>query len=236
MATVHRLETGTYQVRWLTPERRWKKKSYRLKADADRFARSVENSKDQGTYIDPSAGKVTFQDYAEAWRATQVHRPLTGSEIEGNLRRHVYPLLGPRPIGAIRHSEIQALVKAMHATLAPTTVELIFRWVQTVFKAAVADRTIPSSPCRDQVTERRHGRDRPARGGDGRGAHRRHAGPLPGWSNSTSTGRTSWSSPSWTGSADPSWTTHPSWRGRGLKDGQSSPWTSASTPPHPPER
>ncbi len=31
--------------------------------------------------------------------------------------------------------------------LAPTTTEVIYRWVATIFKAAVADRLIPASPC-----------------------------------------------------------------------------------------
>ena len=29
-----------------------------------------------------------------------------------------------------------------------TTVELVFRWIQTIFKAAIADRVIPMSSCR----------------------------------------------------------------------------------------
>ena len=35
----------------------------------------------------------------------------------------------------------------MSDVLAPTTVEVVYRWVATIFKAAVADRLIPASPC-----------------------------------------------------------------------------------------
>jgi integrase len=56
-------------------------------------------------------------------------------------------LIGARPIGAIRHSKIQALVKDLNVTLKATAVELVFRWAQTIFKTAVADRVIPASPC-----------------------------------------------------------------------------------------
>ncbi|HUP68248.1 MAG TPA: hypothetical protein VM142_00370 [Acidimicrobiales bacterium] len=31
--------------------------------------------------------------------------------------------------------------------LAPASVELVYRWVSTIFKAAVGDRLIPASPC-----------------------------------------------------------------------------------------
>jgi integrase len=147
MAAVKKLPSGNYQVRWLTPEGFSRKTTFRLKADADRHAAAMVSSKADGAYIDSAAGKVTFQAYAEGWRAIQVHRSGTAAQIETNLRRHVYPVIGARPIGAIRHSEVQALVKDLHVTLKATTVELVFRWVQTIFKAAVADRVIPSSPC-----------------------------------------------------------------------------------------
>jgi hypothetical protein len=92
-----------------------------------------------GGYVDPSAGRVTFESYAKQWRAVQVHRPGTASQVETNLRRHVYPRLGSRPIGAIRRSEILTLVKALDETLAPATVELIYRWVVSSFRSALAD-------------------------------------------------------------------------------------------------
>ena len=64
-----------------------------------------------GEWIDPEAGKVSFKDYAAQWRASQTHRPSTAAQIETNLRRHVYPQIGDRPLVSIRRSEIQALVK-----------------------------------------------------------------------------------------------------------------------------
>ena len=56
-------------------------------------------------------------------------------------------MLGDRPLGSIRRSDIQTWVKGRSEVLAPGSVELIYRWVSTVFKATVADRLIPSSPC-----------------------------------------------------------------------------------------
>jgi integrase len=90
---------------------------------------------------------MPFGEYAEQWRAAQVHRPTTAARVEIFLRRHAYPTLGPRPIGAIRRSEIQGWVKALSGVLAPATVELVYRWVSSIFKAAVGDRPITSSPC-----------------------------------------------------------------------------------------
>jgi integrase len=86
-------------------------------------------------------------EYAELWRAGQVRRPSTATQCETNLRVHAYPTLGRRPIGAVRRSEVQAWVKKLSDKLAPGSVELTYRWVATIFKAAVDDRMIAASPC-----------------------------------------------------------------------------------------
>ena len=88
-----------------------------------------------------------FRKYAEQWRAVQVHRPNTAVQAETYLRVHAYPALGHRPLGSIRRSEIQAWVKDRSEVLAPSSVEVVYRWVSTVFKSAVGDRLIAASPC-----------------------------------------------------------------------------------------
>jgi integrase len=70
-----------------------------------------------------------------------------GGPAETYLRLHAYPTLGNRPMGAIRRSEVQAWVKALSTKLAPGSVEVVYRWVSTIFKAAVGDRLIAASPC-----------------------------------------------------------------------------------------
>lgn len=42
---------------------------------------------------------------------------------------------------------VQAWVKDLTAVLAPGSVELAYRWVSSIFKAAVGDRLIAASPC-----------------------------------------------------------------------------------------
>jgi len=154
MGSVKKVPTG-WRARWRTPDGKSREKWFERKVDAERHLTSVEHSKLTGAYVDPAAGRVTFKSYAEQWRASQVHRPSTAAQLETNLRRHVYPRLGDRPIGRIRQSEIQALVKTLstkeadHKPLAPATVELIYTWTATIFAAAVIDRVIAVSPCRE---------------------------------------------------------------------------------------
>lgn len=93
--------------------------------------------------------RVSYRDYTEGWRSVPVHRERTAVQLEGILRLHVYPRLGDRPIGSIRRSEVQALIRALSDELAPGTVGLVYKWVRTIFRAAVSDRVISETPCRD---------------------------------------------------------------------------------------
>jgi hypothetical protein len=50
------------------------------RADADAFKAAVEHKKLVGECVDASAGRQTFESFAEAWRTSQVqHRPTTAT-------------------------------------------------------------------------------------------------------------------------------------------------------------
>jgi hypothetical protein len=74
----------------------------------------------RGNVIDPRAGQITLAEYAAQWQAAQMHRPSTAEATESQLRRHVLPTFGHRPIGSLRPSEIRAWVKGLSGKLAPT--------------------------------------------------------------------------------------------------------------------
>jgi integrase len=148
VASIDKRPDGRYRARWREyPGGPQKTRQFDRKGDAERFLDAVRGDIAHGVYIDPAGGKTLFRDYAEEWRVGQVHRPSTVTQCETYLRLHAYPTLGRRPIGAIRRSEIQAWVKKLSDHLAPGSVELVYRWVATIFKAAVGDRLIAASPC-----------------------------------------------------------------------------------------
>lgn len=136
----------TYLVRWRDESGRQRKKSLPRKVDADRYRAEIEHKLNTGTYVDPSAGRITFRAYAEQWRAAQPHRPNTAMRTASQLTRHVYPVLGDRPLAAIRPSEVQAFVTGLGATLSPGSVRTLSATVRAVFAAAVGDRLIAHSP------------------------------------------------------------------------------------------
>lgn len=141
-----RTPRGTWRARYRDPDGRAHSRNFSTKQEAQRFLTSIDHSMLTGGYIDPAAGQATFREYAERWRSVQIHRPSTSAQVETNLRRHVYPTLGERPLAAIRPSEIQGWVRSLSESLRPATVALVYGYVATILKAAVADRAIASSP------------------------------------------------------------------------------------------
>jgi len=139
--------TKPYWARYRDPLGAEHGKTFRTLREARNWLAENEVAKGRGDWVDPLAGKVTFETFAEQWRAVQVHRPSTASQVESHFRTKVYPAIGARPLASIRPSHVQALVKALSITLAPSTVETIYRHVSAVFKAAARDRLITRTPC-----------------------------------------------------------------------------------------
>jgi hypothetical protein len=148
MASIDKRPSGGYRARWREyPGGPQRTRQFARKVDAMRFLDGIRGDIAHGLYVDPNGGRTLFQDYAERWRAGQLHRPSTAAQAETYLRVHAYPTLGRRQLGAIRRSDIQTWVKERSEVLSPGSVELVYRWVATIFKAAVSDRLITVSPC-----------------------------------------------------------------------------------------
>jgi integrase len=148
VASIDRRPGGRYRARWREyPGGPQRTRTFDRKQDAQRFLDGVRGDLARGVYIDPASGRMPFRAYAEEWRVAQMHRPSTASQCESYLRLHAYPTLGDRPLASIRRGEIQGWVKDRSTVLAPGSVEIVYRWVATIFKAAVGDRLIAASPC-----------------------------------------------------------------------------------------
>lgn len=137
---------GNWEVRWRTPDGQSRqRRGFPTRRAAKAFYVEMLHTARTGEYVDPR--RITFGQYAEQWRTNAIHRPSTAAQVETNLRRHVLPHLGARPIGAIKPSEVQAWLKGRSLKLAPATVLLLYRYVSTIFRAAVRDDLIRKSPC-----------------------------------------------------------------------------------------
>jgi integrase len=147
VASVKRRPDGRWRARYRDPSGREHARHFERKVDAQRWLDEQTAGIVTGQYVDPKAGRMTFRDYAESWRKSQIHSSGTAVSVEQQLRLHVYPSIGDFPIRAVRTSQVQALVRRMSETLAPGTVGVVYARVAAVFNAAVRDRQIATSPC-----------------------------------------------------------------------------------------
>lgn len=139
---------GSWQARYRGADGRQLSKSFDRKVDAERFLTTMEASKLRGDWVDPALGRRQFREVALEWQAAQIHRPSTRQQVEYNLRTHILPYFGDRTLASVRPSDVQKWVKGRSAKLAPSTVTVIYRYFAAIFKFAVADGLIPTTPCR----------------------------------------------------------------------------------------
>jgi integrase len=137
----------SWRARYRAPDGSERSRSFAKKSDAEQWLDAVRGDLAHGTYVDPAGGKKRFGEYAREWQATRVHRPSTEVQVDSHMRNHILPKFDGRPIGSIRRSEIQAFVKDLSEKMQPSTVEVVYRHLASIFKSAVADRLIAVSPC-----------------------------------------------------------------------------------------
>ncbi|WP_338057941.1 hypothetical protein [Streptomyces abyssalis] len=98
-----------YRARYVGPHGTEKSKSFpdRQKRRAEEWLAEIEADMLWGQYVDPKAGRVTFQQYAERWLAGLTTDIATRILVERHLRRHALPRLGTRPLGSFRPVHIR---------------------------------------------------------------------------------------------------------------------------------
>jgi len=148
-----------WQVRWRDEGGRQRKKAFGRKTEADAWDAKVRTQLADGSYVDPSAGQVTFREFAEDWRQRQTHDTASAERILGSLRKHVYsapgtpgrtptgaPSIGDYPLRVLARqpSIVQGWLAAI--PLHPNSVRLVAAMLSPVFTAAVEDGLIPRNP------------------------------------------------------------------------------------------
>jgi integrase len=123
--------------------------SFVSRRDAERAGRRAETRVEDGSWIDRSAGRITFQDYVEkVWWPSRHLEVSTMAGYRANLNRHFLPYFGDIPMADILPSMVQAWVtKAIGEGLSPRSTVKYHVMLHGVFKRAVRDRVIAYNPC-----------------------------------------------------------------------------------------
>ncbi len=153
--TVRKLPSGRWQARYRDPSGRRlaSPSTFTTKGDASRWLATVEADLARGQYIDPRAGRITLDQWADQWldrpgkRTTTVARDRHALDVWR-------PTLGPRPLAAVTAMHVQSAVDARARTAAPATLARDFSVLRAVLNAAVDADLIARSPARKTALPR----------------------------------------------------------------------------------
>ncbi|MEW2317579.1 tyrosine-type recombinase/integrase [Streptomyces bauhiniae] len=148
MANIQKRPNGKWRARYRDLDGKEHARHFDRKLDAQRWLDEVTTSIVTGQYVDPRAGRITFEKYAKKWEASLIASEAAERITDNALRLHLVPALGARAMAAIRRNDIQVLFKGLSEQLGPGSVRNVYDVLVRVMTAAVEDKVIASSPCR----------------------------------------------------------------------------------------
>jgi integrase len=147
VASIAKRSDGGWRARYRDGAGREHAKHFARKVDAQLWLDGVTAAVQTGRYVDPRAGRITVEAFAEQWRATLVHRPGYLRIIDNALKNYILPTLGARPLSSLRRSDVQGFVSAMAQERSANSVHNVYRVLAQLMGAAVDDLLVPASPC-----------------------------------------------------------------------------------------
>jgi integrase len=146
--TVRKRPSGRWQALYWHEERIHSAGTFASKADAQAHLASIETDIRRGGWVDPRSGKITVKTYANEWlELRQDLAERTRDLYRHVLDRHVFPKIGNIPLADLAPSK----VRSWHAGLAkehPATAAKAYRLLSSIYRTAVVDGVILSSPCK----------------------------------------------------------------------------------------
>ncbi len=128
-----------WQVRYRDPSGRERARSFLRKADASRFAVTVEADRIRGEWTDPRLSKTTVAEWSGRWLRTKAHlKPKTLAGYESNLYAHVLPAFGGDQLRHIDRMAVEEWVADLQASgLGPSGVRQARQVLNSMMTLAV---------------------------------------------------------------------------------------------------
>ena len=134
-------------MRYRTPEGTFRTRTFRRRADAERFRSTTEVDLSAGDWIDPRRGRTTLAEWVEQWWATTVDlRPSSRARDESYLRSQILPVFGDWPLSSIDHLSVRTWVAELSSRRQPATVHKAVGILRKVLADAVDGGLIARNP------------------------------------------------------------------------------------------
>jgi hypothetical protein len=131
-----------YKVYWYDPSGAQRSKTFAKSEDARRFERTIEVRKDEGSYVDPSLGKITVEQLAERFMTTAGARlrPASRTLYAAQLRAYILPKLGSRRLSSLGKAEVRTFESELIAEgKGMPTVAAVHRLLHRLFAFAMEE-------------------------------------------------------------------------------------------------
>jgi len=137
-----------WQVRYRDPTGRERARSFYKKADADRFAATVETDILRGEWTDPRLSRTSVTEWSQRWLRTKSHlKPKTVAGYESNLRVHVLPAFGDLQLRHIDRMAVEEWVADLQESGAgPSVIRQARQVLDSMMKLAVQAGYLTANP------------------------------------------------------------------------------------------
>ena len=143
MSSIQKRDNGKWRARYRDEAGKEHARHFARKVDAKQWLDEETAGLVRGDWVDPRHGKVTFAEWFADWSQRQVWAE--GTLTAAKQAAASVPF-GALPMKTILRSHVEAWVKSMAGTLAPSTTKMRFNYVHMAFRAAVRDKVIREAP------------------------------------------------------------------------------------------
>jgi integrase len=149
-STIWKTPGGRYHVRYRDASGRQRTRTFQRLADARDFKARARLLRPRHGHLDPSAGRLTFAAWAEAYLDQKVSlRQRTKDRYASELRAYLLPCFGDKAMFTIARGDVQAFIVSLVARgLAPATIKGIYSLLAAIMRLAEEEGLISQTPCR----------------------------------------------------------------------------------------
>lgn len=138
-----------YDVMLRRPDGTQYQRTFHSKREAERWEAQEKADQSRNQWVDPTAGRILFRDYAEEWLRNRPRlRPRTVELYRSELKRHLLPAFGRLPINSITKREVRAWHARVSAEVSQVTAAKCYRLLAAILNTAAEDGLIPANACR----------------------------------------------------------------------------------------
>ena len=138
-----------YRARYRDPLGRELSRSFRRKADAERFLREMDVDVRRGNWVDPTAGETPLAVWADEFLLfARRLAPTSQDTYRRDITTYILPALGGIRIGRLRPDVIEHwLNDELDRGLAPSSVHRHYRTLRRMLQVAVDKERLAKNPC-----------------------------------------------------------------------------------------